>query len=72
MKQIVVFANYSVVVFANYLRWKNKECLASRKSGVPGGYEGSEFLTQLHKETAKKEVQSASGGCWGSGGSPQL
>jgi hypothetical protein len=46
MKQIVVLPNSLIVVFANYLRWKNKECLASRKSGVPGGYEGSEFLTQ--------------------------
>jgi hypothetical protein len=36
----------SAVVFANNPRWKNKECLANRKSGVPGGYEGSEFLTQ--------------------------
>jgi hypothetical protein len=70
MKQIVVLPNSLIVVFANYLSWKNKECLASRKSGVPGGYEGSEFLTQLHKETAKKEVQDTS--CWGSGGSPQL
>jgi hypothetical protein len=46
MKQIVVLPNSLIVVFANYPRWKNKECLASRKSGVPGGYEGSEFLTQ--------------------------
>jgi hypothetical protein len=54
MKQIVVFASYSVVVFANYLKWKNKECLASRKSGVPRDYEGSEFLSSYIKRLLKK------------------